>query len=174
MQDLFGGGVRQSIAKEALTLCGGSLPSARNTAAEDRIGPVLARVSRLQEHVHEEPGNAVVMLDLAGAYLHLRLCQGVAALVTNGVGSIGFDTSQSLSFGAGKSGIGKAKMVSKSCPPGTVKAVVLLRGQRSQEHRGNAIEAQHRLGGEIGIRARAKPLGKAPPPAESGHGGRQL
>ena len=73
---------------------------------------------------------------------HLCQCQGVAVLVTNGVGSIGFDTSQSLSFVAGKSRIGKAEMVSKSCPPNTVKAAVLLRGQSSQEHRGNAITIQ--------------------------------
>ena len=54
-----------------------------NIIAEDKIGLVLAGVSCLQEHIHEEPGNAVVTLDLVGASLHLRQCQGVAILVNN-------------------------------------------------------------------------------------------
>ena len=78
----------------------------------------------------------------------------------DGVGSLWVATLQSLSFVAGKSRIGKDEMVRKSCPPNTVKAAVLLRGQSSQEHPGNAIAIQRRLGGKISVRARAELLGK--------------
>jgi len=51
-------------------------------------------------------------------------------------------------------------MVSKSSPPDTFKAVILLHGQSSQESRGSAIAVQRLMGEEIGIRSRSKLLGK--------------
>ena len=83
--------VRSNVVAGAAVRC--RLPLLKDligiTVAEDTIGLVVTGVPRLQAYVHEEPGNAVVALDLAGASLHFRQCQGVAVLVTNGVGSLG-------------------------------------------------------------------------------------